>query len=78
MDPRHRELAEIALRARPAGWQDPGPPPSQSAAPRAAPSINDSWIAACCLVDQLPLATFNGKDYTDFAEHDGLRLFDVS
>jgi len=26
-------------------------------------------------VDQLPLATFNGKD---FAEYDGLRLFDVS
>jgi hypothetical protein len=29
-------------------------------------------------VDQLPLATFNGKDYADFAEYDGLRLFDVS
>ncbi|MEU4421883.1 type II toxin-antitoxin system VapC family toxin [Actinoplanes sp. NPDC024001] len=40
--------------------------------------INDSWIAACCLVDQLPLATSNGKDYADFAEHNGLRLFDVS
>ncbi|MEV6799667.1 type II toxin-antitoxin system VapC family toxin [Micromonospora rifamycinica] len=39
---------------------------------------NDSWIAACCLVDRLPLATFNGKDYADFAEYDGLRLFDVS
>jgi hypothetical protein len=25
-----------------------------------------------------PLATFNGKDFADFAEHDGLRLFDVS
>jgi len=34
-----------------------------------------AWIAAYCLVDQLPLATFNGKD---FAEYDGLRLFDVS
>ncbi|WP_374251161.1 hypothetical protein [Micromonospora sp. R77] len=33
--------------------------------------VNDSWIAACCLVDRLPLATFNGKDYSDFAEHDG-------
>ncbi|WP_245603474.1 hypothetical protein [Salinispora cortesiana] len=31
---------------------------------------NDSWIAACCLVDRLPLATFNGKDYADFAEYD--------
>ena len=35
---------------------------------------NDSWIAACCLVRVLPLATFNIKDYTDFAEHEGLEL----
>jgi toxin FitB len=40
--------------------------------------MNDSWIAACCLVDRLPLATFNGKDFADFGEYDGLRLFDVS
>jgi predicted nucleic acid-binding protein len=40
--------------------------------------VNDSWIAACRLVDRLPLATFNGKDYADFADYDGLRLFDVS
>ena len=40
--------------------------------------MNDSWIAACCLVDWLPLATFNGKDFADFGEYDGLRLFDVS
>jgi toxin FitB len=32
---------------------------------------NDTWIAACCLVDDLPLATLNLKD---FAEHDGLTL----
>jgi predicted nucleic acid-binding protein len=32
---------------------------------------NDSWIAACCLARQLPLATFNVKD---FAEHEGLNL----
>jgi toxin FitB len=36
--------------------------------------INDSWIAACCLVRGLPLATFNIKDYADFAEHEGLAL----
>jgi toxin FitB len=35
---------------------------------------NDSWIAACCLVRELPLATFNIKDYADFAEHEGLKL----
>ena len=35
---------------------------------------NDSWIAACCLVRELPLATFNIKDYADFVEHEGLQL----
>jgi predicted nucleic acid-binding protein len=30
---------------------------------------NDSWIAACCLAHQFPLATFNAKDFQDFAEH---------
>ncbi|GAB3818035.1 type II toxin-antitoxin system VapC family toxin [Micromonospora zhanjiangensis] len=40
--------------------------------------VNDSWIAACCLTHRLPLATFNGKDFADFADEDGLRLFDVS
>lgn len=36
--------------------------------------VNDSWVAACCLVRELPLATFNAKDFTDFAEYDGLTL----
>ncbi len=36
--------------------------------------VNDSWIAACCLAHDLPLATFNTKDFEDFAEYDGLRL----
>jgi predicted nucleic acid-binding protein len=35
---------------------------------------NDTWIAACCLVHDLPLATLNRKDFEDFAEHEGLRL----
>jgi toxin FitB len=35
---------------------------------------NDSWIAACCLANDLPLMTANVKDYTDFAEHEGLTL----
>jgi predicted nucleic acid-binding protein len=39
---------------------------------------NDTWIAACCLVNALPLATFNTKDFADFAEYDGLALFEVS
>lgn len=35
---------------------------------------NDSWIAACCLAHELPLATPNTKDFTDFTEHEGLIL----
>jgi predicted nucleic acid-binding protein len=35
---------------------------------------NDTWIAACCLVAGLPLATRNTKDYADFAAHHGLVL----
>jgi predicted nucleic acid-binding protein len=35
---------------------------------------NDSWIAACCVARDLPLATLNLKDFADFAEHDGLVL----
>ena len=35
---------------------------------------NDSWIAVCCLVRDLPLATFNTKDFADFAEHERLFL----
>lgn len=35
---------------------------------------NDMWIAACCIVDGLPLATLNVKDYEDFVEHHGLVL----
>jgi len=39
---------------------------------------NDSWIAACCLVYDLPLATLNIKDFADFAEHEGLRIIGFS
>jgi toxin FitB len=35
---------------------------------------NDTWIAACCLVYGLPLATRNVKDFADYAEHEGLEL----
>lgn len=35
---------------------------------------NASWIVACCLAYDLPPATLNIKDFTDFAEHDGLRI----
>jgi toxin FitB len=35
---------------------------------------NDTWIAACCLIRELPLATFNIKDFADFEQHEGLDL----
>ena len=35
---------------------------------------NDTWIAACCLVEGLPLATRNVRDYAGFAQHEGLVL----
>lgn len=36
--------------------------------------VNDSWIAACCLYYDLPLATLNVKDFKDFAEYEGLSI----
>jgi toxin FitB len=36
--------------------------------------VNDTWIAACCLVRNLPLATLNLKDFKDFADHEGMTV----
>ena len=36
--------------------------------------VNDSWIAACCLTYELPLATLNIGHFDDFVEFEGLRL----
>jgi predicted nucleic acid-binding protein len=36
--------------------------------------LNDTWIAACCIEGGLPPLTLNHRDFTDFAEHDGLVL----
>jgi hypothetical protein len=38
---------------------------------------NDTWIAASCLVHGLSLATFNMKDFADYAVNDGLQLVDA-
>jgi predicted nucleic acid-binding protein len=49
------------------------------AAARGRPCLtNDTWIAACCLVNRLPLATFNTKDFVDVTQHGGLVLLDLS
>jgi predicted nucleic acid-binding protein len=36
--------------------------------------VNDTWIAACCLVRRHPLATLNLKDFIDFTQYDGLDI----
>lgn len=38
------------------------------------PPQNDTWIAACCLVYDLPLATRNVKDFEDFVNYEGLTV----
>jgi predicted nucleic acid-binding protein len=38
---------------------------------------NDTWVAACCLLRELPLLTFNHKDFQDFSYHEGLALLPV-
>ncbi|MGH3276700.1 MAG: PIN domain-containing protein [Streptosporangiaceae bacterium] len=35
---------------------------------------NDTWIAACCLAQNLPPATFNLKHFEDFRDYEGLVL----
>lgn len=36
--------------------------------------VNDSWIAACCLTYELPLATLNVVDYQDYVTFEGLEV----
>ena len=36
--------------------------------------VNDMWIAAVALANDVPLATRNVKDYADFVDHHGLTL----
>jgi len=57
---------EVALK-----WGDMSAHATRRGRPR---PQNDTWIAACCLVYNLPLATLNLKDFEDFAEHEGLTL----
>ena len=48
---------------------------SAAAAQRGRPCpVNDTWIAACCLAYNVPLATLNIGDFEDFEEHHGLVL----
>jgi hypothetical protein len=56
-------LADLYASCRHRVGRDSGPRPGFAGGPR---PISDAWIAACCLVRELPLATLNIKDYADF------------
>jgi toxin FitB len=78
--PRNRAMLEDWLADKPvipggktiaAVWGELSAAATQRGRPR---PVNDTWIATCCIAYGLPLATLNVKDFTDFAEHDGLAL----
>jgi len=78
--PRNRAMLEDWLADKPvisggksiaAVWGELSAAATQRGRPR---PVNDTWIAACCIAYGLPLVTLNIKDFTDFAEHDGLAL----
>lgn len=52
-------------------WGDLSAAATQRGRPR---PVDDTWVAACCIAYGIPLATLNIKDFSDFAEHDGLTL----
>ncbi len=59
------------LRGHRAAWGELAASAQKRGKPR---PVNDTWIAACCIVDDVPLVTLNRADLEDFAHHDGLRL----
>jgi predicted nucleic acid-binding protein len=78
--PRNRASLDTWLQDKPVipgskaiaiGWGELAAAATRRGRPR---PVNDTWIAACCLVYGLPLATLNTKDFEDFAEHHGLVL----
>jgi predicted nucleic acid-binding protein len=78
--PRNRAMLEGWLANKPvisAGksigliWGDLSAAATQRGRPR---PVNDTWIAACCLAYNVPLATLNIGDFEDFEEHHGLVL----
>jgi hypothetical protein len=81
--PHNRELLDDWLSGKPVihgsrtiaiTWGNLSAAATQRGRPR---PVNDSWIAACCLAYDLPLATLNLKDFKDFNEHHGLRLLEA-
>jgi predicted nucleic acid-binding protein len=60
-----------ASKAIAAGWGGLSAAAIRRGRPR---PVNDTWVAAFAY--QLPLATFNLKDFKDFAGYHGLRLLE--
>jgi predicted nucleic acid-binding protein len=78
--PRNRAMLEGWLANKPvisAGksigivWGDLSAAATQRGRPR---PVNDTWVAACCLAYNVPLATLNIADFEDFEKHHGLVL----
>lgn len=77
--PRRRALDEwlakvLVLESTPAIWRIWGRITAEARLRGRPRPVADSWIAACCLAWDLPLASCNQRDFEDFADHNGLRL----
>lgn len=76
---RRRQLDEwlagvVVLESSPAVWRIWGQITAEARLRGRPRPVADSWIAACCLALELPLITFNQRDFEDFATHNDLRL----
>lgn len=77
--PRRQELDDwlasvLVLESTPATWRMWGRITAEARLRGRPRPVADSWIAACCLAWKGPLATFNERDFEDFAAHNGLQL----
>ncbi len=77
--PRRRLLDEwlagvLVLESTPGTWRIWGRITAEARQRGRPRPVADSWIAACCLAWELPLATTNQRDFEDFADHNGLQL----
>lgn len=77
--PRRQQLDDwlasvLVLESTPATWRMWGRITAEARLRGRPRPVADSWIAACCLAWKVPLATFNERDFSDFATHNGLQL----
>lgn len=77
--PRRQQLDDwltgvVILESSPAVWRTWGRITAEARLRGRPRPVADSWIAACCLAWEVPLATFNHRDFEDFASHNDLQL----